>query len=42
MVDNISGNLYFLSDLFSCNILAHNLYNSTVTTVLELKIMTIL
>lgn len=42
MVDNISGNLYFLSDLFSSNILAHDLYNSTVTIILDLKIMTFL
>lgn len=42
MLDNISGNLYFLSDLFSSNILVQNFYNSTVTIILDLKIMTIL
>jgi len=41
-VDNISDNLYFLSYLSSSNILTQDLYHSTVTIILDLKIVTIL
>lgn len=39
MVDNISGNSYFFSDLFSSSI-AHDFHNTAVTIILDLKIMT--